>query len=261
MTCTTLTSRTCLDQFCQHLEDASWLTGMHQRFDNNCFWKSQDAWQTSEFATAICFFNITSLCELREDVFCWSKAVRPRRGKRWKPATRLTRGASTPLSWMRSSGCGFLVVLVAQARALRLSLGCVCVFVCVCWRFLRVWRVGCWRASAVGKSKPLWLLIAAIWFSGTLHYFDIQAMFVERSCSERSRVLYDKLRQRVVYVIMSWCCHCFLIFVTCKHTIPILILWFKVAPALWHHFCHESLKISEDAWFFTAIFCFDIKFR
>ena len=57
MTCTTLTSRTCfyflgwcfrrasldLDQFCQHLEDASWLTGMHQRFDNNCFWKSQDA--------------------------------------------------------------------------------------------------------------------------------------------------------------------------------------------------------------------------
>ena len=143
MICTTLTSRTCfyflgwcfrrasLDQFCQHLGEFSWLTGMHQRFDINCFWKSQDAWQTSEFATAICFFNITSLCELSEDVFCWSKAVRPRRGKRWKPAIRLTRGASTPLSWTRSSGCGFLVVLVAQARALRLSLGCVCVFVCV----------------------------------------------------------------------------------------------------------------------------------
>ena len=66
------------------------------------------------------------------------------------------------------------------------------VCVCVCWRFLQVWRVGCWRTSAVGKSKPLWLLIAAIWSSGTLHYFDIQAMLVERSCSERSWVLYDK---------------------------------------------------------------------
>ena len=71
----------------------------------------------------------------------------------------------------------------------------LCLCVCVCAED----SCGC---DAWDVEEPV-QLIAAIWFSGTLHYFDIQAMFVERSCSERSRVLYDKLRQRVVYVIMS----------------------------------------------------------
>ena len=74
--------------------------------------------------------------------------------------------------------------MFTQARALRLSSGCVCVFVCVCAED----SCGC---DAWDVEEPV-QLIAAIWSSGLLHYFDIQAMLVERSCSERSRVLYDK---------------------------------------------------------------------
>ena len=263
MICTTSTSRTCfyflgwwcfrrasLDQFCQHLGEFSWLTGMH-RFDINCFWKSQDAWQTSEFATAICCcFYIKSYCETSEAVFLLQQSCQAKTWQEVKasnpPSRRFDHTAvmdAQQRMWI-FGGDG-----VYSGQGAKVIFG-LCLCVCVCAED----SCGC---DAWDVEEPV-QLIAAIWFSGTLHYFDIQAMFVERSCSERSRVLYDKLRQRVVYVIMSWCCHCFLIFVTCKHTIPILILWFKVAPALWHHFCRESLKISDDAWFFTASFVSEV---